>query len=87
VKLELTDPAAVSGNDAIAEIEVALSRLEALRPRLRAIVELKAFEGMTLEEVADRLECSPATVSRDWNFARHWLQKELGGAAPGPAIG
>ncbi|MGA7239591.1 MAG: ECF-type sigma factor [Bryobacteraceae bacterium] len=85
VKLELTDSAAVSGTEAIAEIEVALSRLEALRPRLRAIVELKAFEGMTLEEVADRLGCSTATVTRDWNFARHWLQRELGGPAPGLA--
>ena len=79
--MELDASAAVSGTDAIAEIEVALSRLEALRPRLRAIVELKVFEGMTLDEVADRLECSPATVTRDWNFARHWLRKELSGQA------
>ena len=81
VKVELDASAAVSGTDAIAEIEVALSRLEALRPRLRAIVELKVFEGMTLDEVADRLGCSPATVTRDWNFARHWLRKELSGQA------
>ena len=78
VKVELDDSATTPGVEAVAEIEVALSRLDALRPRLRAIVELKVFEGLTLEEVANRLDCSPATVSREWNFARHWLQKELG---------
>ena len=79
VKVELDPSTMGSGTEAISEIEVALSRLEALRPRLRAIVELKVFEGMTLEEVANQLKCSPATVTRDWNFARHWLQQELGG--------
>lgn len=52
--------------------------MESLHPRLRDIVELKVFEGMTLDEVADKLNCSPATVTREWNFARHMLQKELG---------
>ena len=82
VKVELDDSATTPGVEAVAEIEVALSRLDALRPRLRAIVELKVFEGLTLDEVADRLDCSSATVTRDWNFARHWLQKEL--VVPGP---
>jgi len=81
VKVELDDSATTPGVEAVAEIEVALSRLDALRPRLRAIVELKVFEGMTLEEVANKLNCSPATVTREWNFARHWLQKELGASA------
>jgi RNA polymerase sigma factor (TIGR02999 family) len=74
---EITDYGMSSGIESVAEIEVALSRLESIRPRLRAIVELKVFEGMTLEEVAERLECSTATVTREWNFARHLLQKEL----------
>jgi RNA polymerase sigma factor (TIGR02999 family) len=78
VKVELDASRAISGCETVAEIEVTLSRLDAIRPRLRSIVELKVFEGMTLEEVANRLECSSATVSREWNFARHWLQRELG---------
>jgi RNA polymerase sigma factor (TIGR02999 family) len=82
VKVELDPSAAIPGFEAVAEIEVALSRLEAIRPRLRAIVELKVFEGMTLDEVAHQLECSTATVTREWNFARHWLQKELAFSEP-----
>ena len=77
VKVGLDDYDKISGAASVAEIELALSRLEAIRQRLRAIVELKVFEGMTLDEVADRLECSSATVTREWNFAKHWLQREL----------
>jgi RNA polymerase sigma factor (TIGR02999 family) len=65
------------GGEELAEIEAALSRLAAVNPRLRAVVELKVFEGLTGEEIAQRLNCGPATVARDWNFARHWLQEEL----------
>jgi RNA polymerase sigma factor (TIGR02999 family) len=78
VKVEIDEESAVDlGTESVAEIEVALSRLESIRPRLRAIVELKVFEGMTGDEVALRLACAPSTVAREWNFARHWLQKEL----------
>lgn len=84
VKVELDDSAVKPGIESVAEIEQVLSRLDAIRPRLRAIVELKVFEGMTLDEVASQLECSTATVTREWNFARHWLQKEL--AFHGPEI-
>jgi RNA polymerase sigma factor (TIGR02999 family) len=66
------------GMESLMGIEVALSRLHSIRPRLRAIVELKVFEGMTLEEVASQLACSSATVTREWQFARHWLQQEMG---------
>jgi RNA polymerase sigma factor (TIGR02999 family) len=67
----------VRGNDELLEIDAALGRLEALNPRLRAVVELKVFEGLTGEEIAQRLGCGPATVARDWSFARRWLQAEL----------
>jgi RNA polymerase sigma factor (TIGR02999 family) len=67
----------VSGDEELLEIDAALGRLEALNPRLRAVVELKVFEGLTAEEIAERLGCGPATVARDWSFARKWLQEEL----------
>jgi RNA polymerase sigma factor (TIGR02999 family) len=65
------------GGQELAEIEAALSRLAAVNPRLRTVVEMKVFEGLTGEEIAQRLGCGPATVARDWNFAKHWLQEEL----------
>jgi RNA polymerase sigma factor (TIGR02999 family) len=62
----------------LVEIESVLDRLEAIRPRLRAIVELKVFEEMTLAEIAGQLNCSTATVTREWSFARHLLRREMG---------
>jgi RNA polymerase sigma factor (TIGR02999 family) len=78
-KVPLASSAESPGGGAgeLAEIDTALSRLAAVNPRLRQIVELKVFEGLTGDEIAQRLGCGPATVARDWNFARHWLQDEL----------
>ena len=78
VKVEIEEDLAMDpGTESVAEIELALSRLDAIRPRLRAIVELKVFEGLTGDEVALRLKCARSTVAREWDFAKHWLQKEL----------
>ncbi len=82
-KLELGDGiAATPGLEAVAEMETVLSRLEAIRPRLRTVVELRVFEGLTAEEIAARLECAPSTVARDWSFAKHWLQRQFARQAP-----
>jgi RNA polymerase sigma factor (TIGR02999 family) len=77
VRVELPDLASDSSIDTVTDIETALSRLQAIRPRLRSIVELKVFEGMTAEEIAARLGCSTATAAREWKFAQRWLQDEL----------
>ena len=37
----------------------------------------RVFEGLTGEEIAARLQCAPATIARDWSFAKRWLQREL----------
>ena len=58
------------------DVEDALSRLAAIDPRLRTVVELKVFEGLTGEEIARRLGCSRGTVSNCWRFAQRWLQHE-----------
>jgi RNA polymerase sigma factor (TIGR02999 family) len=68
----------IPGGDALAHVEGVLDRLESINPRLRTLVELKVFEGLTGNEAAERMKCGPATVTRLWNFARHWLQDELG---------
>jgi RNA polymerase sigma factor (TIGR02999 family) len=61
----------------VLELDAALEKLEALDPQQAKIVELRYFGGLTVEEAADALEISPATVKRHWTIARAWLRKEL----------
>lgn len=60
------------------DLDRALDRLAEERPRLARLVEVRFFGGLTVEEAAVLLECSPRTVKRDWVFARAWLLRELG---------
>jgi RNA polymerase sigma factor (TIGR02999 family) len=60
-------------------LDKALTGLEALNPELATIVELRYFVGLSIEETADALGMSPATLKRRWSLARAWLLKELGG--------
>lgn len=59
-------------------LDDALRSLEALDPRKSRVVELRFFGGLSLEEVAQVLDVSVATVRRDWSLARAWLYRELG---------
>jgi RNA polymerase sigma factor (TIGR02999 family) len=54
-----------------------LLRLEAIDPRKSKIVEMRFFGGLSLEETAEALHVSVATVRRDWSLARAWLFREL----------
>ena len=60
-------------------IDAALTRLDALDHRQAQIVELRFFGGLTVEETAQVLEISNATVKRDWMMAKAWLARELAG--------
>jgi RNA polymerase sigma-70 factor, ECF subfamily len=55
----------------------ALERLAQMDPRQSEIVELRFFGGLTIEEVAEVLDASPATIKRDWAMAKSWLLREL----------
>ena len=55
-----------------------LCSLESIDPRLRQVVEMKVFEGLSVDQIAEQIDCSPRTVARHWNFARTWLEKALG---------
>ena len=59
--------------------ETALAGLERLDPRKCQVVELRFFGGLSVEETAETLNVSSATVARDWTFARTWLRRELKG--------
>jgi len=85
-RLKRRDPATVpfpgAGRSAPALVDVlvldqCLDRLHALDPRKARVVELRSFGGLTVEEVGEALDLSPATVKREWGVARLWLRREL----------
>jgi RNA polymerase sigma factor (TIGR02999 family) len=85
-RITLTGLAARSGQplvDLIA-MDEALRCLETMDPQQARVVEGRVFGGMTVEEVAEALGISPATVKRDWSVAKAWLRRELYGAEPSP---
>ena len=55
----------------------ALEQLAELEPRKAQVVEMRYFGGMSLQEVADSLDISIATVKRDWDVAKTWLISQL----------
>ena len=73
-------PNAIGDDIRILELHEALERLEALDPDQARIVELRYFTGLNIEETADALGISPATVKREWTIARAWLRRELASA-------
>lgn len=82
------DEAAVSSEKTAADLvalDEALDRLTSFDPRQGRIVELRYFGGLTVEEVAECLELSTATVKRETRIARAWLQREMTRAAETPA--
>jgi RNA polymerase sigma factor (TIGR02999 family) len=58
-------------------LDNALRRLEALDPQKARVVELRYFGGLTIEETAEVLKLSPATIKREWSMARAWLRSEI----------
>ncbi len=63
-------------------LDHAMDRLAAFDERKAGIVELRFFGGMNETETAEVLNVSVRTVQRDWQLARAWLFRELGGGAP-----
>jgi RNA polymerase sigma factor (TIGR02999 family) len=61
----------------VTALDEALRELEVLDSRQAQIVELRFFAGLTIEEIAELLAISPATVKREWTVAKIWLRRAL----------
>jgi RNA polymerase sigma-70 factor, ECF subfamily len=78
-RVELTDHVVTTiPTDAnVLALDEALQRLATFDPRQAHIVELRYFGGLTIDEAAEVLEVSPATVVLEWTVAMAWLRAEL----------
>jgi RNA polymerase sigma factor (TIGR02999 family) len=61
----------------ILQLDQSLQRMEQLDPQQSRVVELRFFGGLSVQETAEALGISPATVKREWSTARAWLLREL----------
>jgi RNA polymerase sigma factor (TIGR02999 family) len=64
----------------VVAVDLALQRLAKVDERKSRVFEMRFFGGLSVEETAEVLGVATNTVIRDWNFARAWLRRELGGA-------
>jgi RNA polymerase sigma-70 factor (ECF subfamily) len=81
VRVSLADAdVAVKGQELdVVAVDEALQRLAALDEQQSRVVELRFFSGLTVEETAEVMGISKATVKRDWAMAKAWLHRELSG--------
>ena len=73
VTLTGNDPEAESPAPEVEALDAALQQLSRIDTRAHQIVEMRYFAGLSIEEIAEVLETSPATVKRDWQKARAFL--------------
>ena len=79
VPLPLEDVAVISDEraDEVVAVDAALEGLMAFDVRKGRIFELRHFGGLSVEEAAEVLKISPATVARDWRMAKAWLRRAM----------
>lgn len=66
----------------ILELDDALDRFANIDARKAEVVQMRYFGGLSIDEIAQAMEISPATVKRDWLLAKAWLFRELYGEPP-----
>lgn len=81
ITLSRANPATPAPSLDLLALDQAIERLAALDERQARLAELRLFGGLTVEESAEVLGCSHATVSREWKHAEVWLHRELLGQA------
>ena len=80
VKVSLAEVAVVADTEPDLDVillDQALTELAALDPPLARLVELRYFGGLSVEETAEVLALSPATIKRHWQTARTWLRRRM----------
>lgn len=75
--VEFSTPSGAMPVERIIDLDRALHDLAAKDDRKARVVEMRFFGGLELEEIAEALDVSLATVKRDWEFARTWLYTRL----------
>jgi RNA polymerase sigma factor (TIGR02999 family) len=75
--LHRDEGASGSRDEVLLALDEALNRLQRREPRQARIVECRFFGGMSIEDTAEALGISPATVKRGWAMAQAWLYREL----------
>ncbi len=79
ISLDESLPARPTNSEQVLALDDALRRLEGQDPEAAAIVKLRYFAGLSVEEAAQAVRMSRANAYRHWNFARAWLMEELSG--------
>jgi RNA polymerase sigma factor (TIGR02999 family) len=83
-RVSITDSLALAADPEtmLPALDEAIDRLEQIDAEQAKIVELRYFAGMSVEEAADAMGMSPATLKRRWTLARAWLHRELSDSPP-----
>jgi RNA polymerase sigma factor (TIGR02999 family) len=81
VSLSLVEGIGAAPSVDLIAVNDALDALETIDGRKGRVVELKFFGGLTIAEIAEVMELSPATIEREWSFSRAWLYDALAGGA------
>ena len=78
-RVSITDSLALAADPEtmLPALDEAIAKLEQIDPEQARIVELRYFAGMSVEEAAEAMGISPATLKRRWALARAWLFREL----------
>ena len=77
LSLDEVSPAAQTSSVDVLALDQALDALSSIDGRQCRVVELRFFAGLTIDEAADALGVSPATVEREWALAKAWLYRQL----------
>lgn len=81
LSLDEASPAVPTSTVDVLALNQALDALSAIDARQCRVVELRFFAGLTIDEAAEALGVSPATVEREWALAKAWLYRQLSGQA------